>query len=227
VALQIRLTNRDDSAPLTLKLEPRLEPAGSRVHVAPAVIDVPGGDSATARVEVRPPGGMTFSHKPYQLTVACRDVAAPSDDPPLAVLSDAGTVPARLRARVTLPLLLLVAGLLAAGYLVYDGTLKLPGWLPGGPGGAPAAVSVGRPYALLEVFPQQDPSGRSQADDAFARLNSAGMDVRLVNSLESPDLADGQGGLWVILRDGFGSLDEARAYCDRYRAVAPKCEAFP
>ncbi len=53
------------------------------------------------------------------------------------------------------------------------------------------------------------------------------MPVRLVDSTTTDSIPDTGGGLWVLLHDGFASIDEARQFCDRYRAIAPKCNAVP
>jgi hypothetical protein len=222
VVLQVRLGNRNDS-PLTVKLEPHAERDDVRVEVTPAVIDVSGGEMATARLRLRPRARLAMFATPYEVSVSCKDVAAPADDPPLAVMSDTGTVPSKLGKRVVVPLIVTLLAVVGAATLLLTGAVQLPGRGPGGTSTA-QAEAVSRPYALVDVFPQQGGLGRQLADAARARLTEQGMAVRLVDSTKSPDLADGQGGLWVLLQDGFGSTEEARAYCDRYRPLAPKCE---
>ncbi|HEU5111242.1 MAG TPA: hypothetical protein VFT95_22100 [Micromonosporaceae bacterium] len=228
VTLQVRLGNRAD-VPLTLKLEPKLESDDCRAEPVPAVIDVPGGEMATAKVNVRP-RRLSVSRKAYDLSMACRDVAAPADGPPLAVLTDSGNVPPRLGPRFTVPLVLLLLLIGLAGAGLATGRVKLPERLPfvGGGDSAPgvAQVRIAKPFVVTEVFLKGTPDGRSAADDAVARMTAAGMSVKLVDSTTSPDLADGEGGFWVVLKDGFGTVGEAQSFCDRFRAVAPKCEIF-
>jgi hypothetical protein len=229
VVLQVRLGNRDD-APLTLKMEPKLESESEgRVDAVPAVIDVPGGEMATARIRVRPGGRMSTRRSAYNVSVACKDVAAPADWPPLAILTDSGTVPPRFGPRFTVPFVLVLLLAAAAGAALATGRIDLPDRIrPGGGGGPDASVErIAKPYAVAEVFLKEDPAGRQAAEQAVGRMKAAGMSVRLVDSTTSPDLADGGGGLWVVLQDGFGTLGEAQAYCDRFRVVAPKCEAVP
>jgi hypothetical protein len=226
VVLQVRLGNRDD-APLTLKLEPKVEAEG-RADAVPAVIDVPGGEMATAKIHVRPAGRASMRQTNYSVSVACKDVAAPADWPPLAVLTDSGTVPPKLGPRFTVSLVLVLLLAAAAGAALATGRIGLPDRIRPGGGGPDAGVEqIDKPYAVAEVFLKQDPAGRQAAEQAVARMKTAGMSVRLVDSTTSPDLSDGGGGLWVVLQDGFGTLGEAQAYCDRFRVVAPKCEAVP
>ena len=117
--------------------------------------------------------------------------------------------------------------LAATGAVLFAGRIDL--W-PGGGGkspGTPEQVRVTKPYALVEVFPRREGAGRAEADAALARLTAAGMPVRLVDSTQSPDVADGPGGLFVLLQDGFPSVEQAQAYCNQFRAVAPRCDVVP
>jgi hypothetical protein len=82
---------------------------------------------------------------------------------------------------------------------------------------------VSRPYALIDVFAQGD-AGLAAAQTARDRLAGAGMPVRLVDSRASDEAADGPRGLWVLLQDGMSTVDGVRAYCDRYRRIAPNCQ---
>jgi hypothetical protein len=80
---------------------------------------------------------------------------------------------------------------------------------------------------LVAVFPQSGGAGRAAADQELARLTAAGMPVRLVDSTRSDQVADGRDGLFVLLQDGFASVADAEAYCDRFRATAPACNVVP
>jgi hypothetical protein len=96
---------------------------------------------------------------------------------------------------------------------------------------APAPVaSIGRPYALVEVIPHRGADGgRAAAEAAKGRLDTAGMPVRLVDSLNSDVLDDTPAGtgFWVLLQDGFPTVDAAQAFCTQWRVVAPKCAVSP
>jgi hypothetical protein len=249
----ISLTNRGDAS-LTVGLAARVQPPGAKVVVTPKVVDVPGDGSATATVRVRPRRAVIGTATPFALSVACTDAAAPHEMPPLATISAAGTAKPRMRrgpARVLGIALLLVA---TAATLVLTGTVDMltgERWQPlrrnaaatspstaqpgvAQPGAAQPGTDVSRPdtvvrrpYALVEVFAKDGAAGRAAAEAARARLAAAGMPVRLVDSTATDQVADGPTGLWVLLQDGMPTVDAVRAYCDRYRPVAPKCEVVP
>jgi hypothetical protein len=221
------LCNRG-AALLTVRLAARLDPPGAPVVVEPPIVALPGGQSTTVRVRARPKPRLVGSASLYAVEVDCHDV---TDDgaPPLATAEATGRVPPRLgrTPAAVLAVFLLVAVMSAA--VLIGGVVDLPGRGRTPPASAPpAATQVRRPYALIDVFPRHDgPGGRADAEALLARLTAAGMTVRLVDSTTSDDVADGDAGLWVLLRDGMSSMDEVRAYCDRYRAIAPKCDVVP
>lgn len=225
---RLRLSNRGDS-PLTLRLEPTVEPSGGQVTVDPVVVDVPRGETVTVQVRVRPRIHLVGSDTPYAVSVSCRDAAAAEDAPPLATVEGTGTAGPRLGRAPAAVLTVTLLVLVAAGAVVLGGLIDLPGRQRTAPPKTTApTVDVQRPYALVDVFPRQDgPAGRPAAEATLARLTAAGMPVRLVDSTATEVVADGQGGLWVLLQDGFSSIAETRAYCDQYRMVAPKCDVIP
>jgi hypothetical protein len=49
----------------------------------------------------------------------------------------------------------------------------------------------------------------------------------MVDSLSTDLIPDDGGGFWVVVKDGFADAAEAGAYCDRFRAAAPKCRVSP
>jgi hypothetical protein len=220
-------------ADLMVTLEPLLHPAGGGATVDPPVLEILAERGATARVRARPRRPLLGRPRPYALRVSCRDAGAEPGTAPLARADASGTAPPWVSrgGLAALAAVVVLAGA-AAG-------VAATGWRPAGLGGAggpaaggggsssavpPPAVTVRRPYALVESFPQVGAGSRAGADQALARLTGAGVSVRLVDSLDSPDIADGQGGFWVLVRDGFASPDEARAFCDQHRVVAPRCE---
>jgi len=223
----LRLANRGESA-LTVRLEAKLDPPG-RITVSPATVDIPGNGVVIATVRARPRVPLVGSPARYLVSVACRDAVAESEAAPLATVEDDGTVKARVGRKPAgiLATTLLVVAALAA--VVIGADLRLPGRDSDPPpaSGGPPATAVTRPYVLVDVFPQRDTASRGTAEAALARLTAAGMPVRLVDSTTSDVVADGDGGLWVLLQDGLSSVDEARGYCDRYRSVAPKCDVVP
>ena len=51
--------------------------------------------------------------------------------------------------------------------------------------------------------------------------------MRVVDSLTSDELEDGDTGYWVLLRDGFASAEAADVYCKQYKVIAPDCQVVP
>jgi hypothetical protein len=97
-----------------------------------------------------------------------------------------------------------------------------------GPGAGPLpGVDPVQGFYVVYVPPTavDDPATQGVADKEAARLQRAGIPAVLVNSLQSQRLADGPGGLWVVLRDGFATYEDALAECDKHRDVAPDCYA--
>jgi hypothetical protein len=229
----VALTNRCEAS-LTVALEAKVDPAPKKSIVDPPVVELPGGQSVTARIRVRPRRAVIGSPSPYRLAVSCRDAAA-EDAQPLVTVTAVGIARPRLRSRTATVLTCLVLVLGIAAGLMFTGRIDAPAWVPWQPSArdaptgpnAPAAADVRRPYALVDVFTQQGDAGRVAAEAARTRLAAAGMPVRLVDSRASDQVADGPGGLWVLLQDGMPTVEAVRAYCDRYRPLAPKCDVVP
>jgi hypothetical protein len=223
--LRLEVTNRGD-APLTLRLEPRLEPARGRVRAEPAVLDVPKGATASAQINARPPRSMLRRTRQYTVRVDCRDATA-DDAAALGTAEATVTAPPRLRLRLAtlttvLSVLILLAGVGFAGWRLTE-RFRQPD--PPSADASRPTEQVRKPYAMVDVFPRNaGPTGAGAAQAALARLNAAGLGVRMVDSTTSDDIPDPGDGLLVLLRDGFSSLAEAQAYCDRHRAIAPRCD---
>jgi hypothetical protein len=104
---------------------------------------------------------------------------------------------------------------------------------PAGPAGAsgggatPGVEPVRGNFYVVYVPPTavDDPPAQGRADAAVSRLQRAGVQAVLVNSLQSQRLPDGPNGagLWVVLRDGFDTYEEALAECNKHLDVAPEC----
>lgn len=222
--LRMQVTNRGAS-PVTLRLEASLDPPRGRVHADPAVLDVPRGGSASAQVLVRPRRRLSGRPSRYTVRVAARD-AAGDGGPPVATAEAVATARPGAGRRPVLILLCVLVGLGLVAALGWQVARRLPGRGDGSGADRPAAGSVRRPYVLVGVYPRQ-PAGRSAAEAALSRYTAAGMPVRLVDSTTTDAVADPGGGLYVILHDGFRSVDEARRFCDRFRTAAPKCDVVP
>ena len=208
----------------TVRVEAKLHPAGGRVDVEPARLELPAGGSASAHVEVRAPALVVGGSIPYVVTLSCHDDAGGPDSPALATVDETGQSPARVGRAAAAGLTALLV-LLAAGAVLFGGWARLTG-RESAPDATTEEVRVRAPYAFVEAF-QRGGQGTASAEAALARLNAAGMPVRLVDSTRSPDLADGPDGLMVLLQDGFASAAEAQAYCDKHRALAPRCRVVP
>lgn len=225
--LRLTVTNQGHQ-PVTLMLDARTNPPGAHVLVEPAVLDVPRSATGSAHVTVRPDGALVRSRTTYTVSVSGRDAAA-DNRTALFTVDGLATVGRQLGGR-TLKVGLVVLVLLALAATMW---WWLAPRLPGGsdPGTNPTGAStVHRPYALIAVFPRQEgPNGKGAAETTLARLKQAGMSARMVDSTTTDSVGDGADGtgFWVLLHDGFASVDEARTFCERYRPVAPQCVATP
>jgi hypothetical protein len=145
-------------------------------------------------------------------------------------VTHAGIAKARLsRPAATIIGLLLVGSLTAGGVFVARmGVLpdRFTSFTAGGLIGGSPKDPVSTPYALVDVFPI---GSLGAAESTRDRLNSAGMNVRVVDSRKSGVLADGPDGLGyqVLMRDGFGTPEAVQAYCDQYLVIAPNCQVVP
>lgn len=228
-------SNRPTAVRISTKLDP---PLGS-AEAQPAAVQLDAGVSLTASIHAKPTRPIFGTPKPYALIVAVHDAADP-DGPPL--LAEVGTGIRRPRvANWVAGTAAIVLALGATAAVAFSG-VRLP--FPGRGRGAattaqvaappvPAAttitpVTVGRPYALVEVLPHRGADGGKAAAEAErAKLAAAGMPIRLVDSLASDVLADQGTGFWVLLQDGFTTPEAAEAYCTQWRLVAPLCKVTP
>jgi hypothetical protein len=235
VALEV--TNSGPSA-VTVLIEPRLEPDAGKVSVKPTVLDVQPGEPATAQIRVRPKRRFSGPPTKYALVVDCSDIADETEGAPPLVSTEIDRMNrSRLGRRTPTVLAVVLIVAMTVGAVVYLGWKpRIPTFLRTASGKAPAATTparppapqVRRPYVLIDVFPQSGADrGKPQADAALAALKAAGMSPRLIDASGGVVVAGRQGQLWVILQDGFASIEEARGYCDQFRPVAPKCEAVP
>lgn len=246
VTVTVTVENAGSSA-VTLGVRPRLEMVGEKISsgrasrratASPSLLEIAPGSSMVATVVGRPKRALFAAKRPYVLSVRCVDLVEESaaalrsdggsptgaEPPaPLATVTHAGIARARLSGPAATIIGLLLVGSLTAGGVWVARMGVLPDRL-GGLGGLAAGSPkdpVSAPYALVDVFPL------SRLDDAQAerdRMNSAGMNVRVIDSRTSDLIADGPEGLHVLIRDGFGSPEAVKAYCDQYTVIAPNCQ---
>jgi hypothetical protein len=226
----LRLAN-EGNAPAPVRVAAELDPPAGSVTADPPAVQIEPGGSVTAVVRARPARPLVGTPRPYWVVVTVTDAHDP-DRPPLLTATGKGTrKPWAATWMAGAAAIILVAALVAA--LALSGVrLALPGSRRAAPAGppasAPAAVTVGRPYALIDVFPHHgDDGGRAAAEAARVRLTDAGMPVKLVDSLASDAVADGGTGFWVLLEDGFPTAEAAQAFCTQWKLVAPKCTVTP
>jgi hypothetical protein len=197
-----------------------------RFAVAPAESEVPPGGSTTALVSVRTrQPRLAGRPQRHGFAVEYRGIDAGS----------AGRLSASFEQRAVLPTAVaVVLGLLAAallvGAVILGVRLLVPaGGASGGPGGgpgptAPAAEPVTGFYVLYgPPTPVDDVVNAKAAEQMAARLQQAGVNARVVNSLQSEQLDDGPRGLLYVLQDGFPNEQSAQAECAARRALAPAC----
>lgn len=226
----LRLVN-ESPAPAPVRVRVELDPPAGSVTAEPAALRLDAGESQTVVIRARPARPVMGSPKPYFVVVAVDDAIDP-DLPPLVKATAGGKRKPRV-ANWVAGAAAIVLALAATAAVAFSG-VRLP--LPGNRRAAPApvapasaavaaaATAVSRPYSLVDVFPHRGPDGgRASAEAARTRLADAGMPVRLVDSLTSDVLADQGAGFWVLLQDGFPTVEAAQAYCTQWKLIAPKC----
>jgi hypothetical protein len=222
----LRLAN-DTRTPAPLRITAQLDPPGGSVTVEPDAVLLEPGMTATVAIKARPSRPITGSARPFAVVVKVIDVYD-TERAPYLTEAAAGTRKPRVPTLVLGTIAVLIALGATAAIAINGGGRGLLS-LRGGKSTAtaPAAVTpvtVGRPYALVEVFPHKGADGGKAAAQAEqAKLTAQGMPLRLVDSLSSDVLSDENGGFWVLLQDGFTGSQQAEAYCAQWRSVAPKC----
>lgn len=195
-----------------------LDPPTGTATATPDTVELAAGASVSATVRARPRRPLLGAPTTYATVLTLHG----ADEAPLAQLSAEAALKPWLPTRLTavVSALVLLGGTTAL--VLYRTGFAIPG-LSARP--ATSAPPFKRPYVLVEVFPHRGADGgRGAAEAAQQQLRTAGMTVRLVDSLSTDQLDDaGGGGFWVLLQDGFADATQAKAYCDRFRAIAPKC----
>lgn len=221
----LRLVNETRyTAPL--RITAQLDPPSGSASVQPDAVLLEPGAAAIVAVRARPGRPLTGQAKKFALVVKVSDAYDAERAPYLTEVATGRRKP-RVPTFVLGTLAVLIAlGATATIALTRDRDLLPFGKGKGaGPDQPVAQVTVGRPYALIDVFPHRGADGgKADADAAKARLDAQGMPVRLVDSLASDVLADDGAGFWVLLQDGFAGTAQAEAFCARWRSVAPKCQ---
>ncbi|MFI7601333.1 hypothetical protein [Actinoplanes sp. NPDC049681] len=226
-AFDLRLVNNGDGQ-AAVRITTTLEPPLGSVEAQPAAARLDAGETVTASVRARPKRPLTGTPKPYAVVVSVHDALDP-DRPALFTATGTGSRRPRVTSWMAGTVAIVLALAATAAVALSGVRMPLPGHRKAAkpPPSAPAptaAVPVRRPYALVEVFPHRGADGgRAVAEAAQTRLTGAGMPVRLVDSLTSDVLADDGSGFWVLLQDGFTSVDAAQSYCGEWRRVAPQC----
>ncbi|MEV6596426.1 hypothetical protein AB0M36_06100 [Actinoplanes sp. NPDC051346] len=230
-AFDLRLTNNSDG-PAAVRIAATLDPPLGSVDAQPAAARLGPGETLTASVRSRPKRPLMGTPKPYAVVVSVQDALDP-DRPALVKALGTGSRKPRVTSWMAGAAAIVLAVAATVAVALSDVRIPLPGQraatpppsalTPSAP--APLApVSVSLPYALVEVFPHRGADGgKGVAEAARARLAGAGMPIRLVDSLTSDVLADEGSGFWVLLQDGFASVDAAQSYCTQWRQVAPRC----
>jgi hypothetical protein len=222
----LRLAN-DTRVQAPLRVTAQLDPPSGSVTVEPEAVLLEPGSAAVVAVRAKPGRPFTGSPRSFAVVVKVSDAYDADREPYLTEVAS-GT----RKSRVPTTVLFVTATVLAIGA---SAAILLTGdhnFLPFGKKNAAATttaaaakVTIGKPYALVDVFPHRGADGgKGAADAALARLQAAGMPVRLVDSLASDTLADDPDGYWVLLQDGFGSPQAAEQYCTQWRSAAPKCK---
>jgi hypothetical protein len=221
----LRLVN-DSDRPAPVRIAAELDPPAGSVAADPAAVRLQPGESRTAVVRAKPARPVLGTPRPYFVVVAVTDADDP-DRPPLFTATGTGSRKPRVRGWMAATAAIVLALAATAAVALSGVRLPLPGSRRAAPPAAapsPTAVQISRPYVLVEVFPRRGADGGKAAAEAQqAKLAAAGMPVKLVDSLASEVLADQGTGFWVLLQDGFATIEAAQAFCTQWRTVAPRC----
>jgi hypothetical protein len=199
-----------------------------RFAVAPPEAEVPPGGSATALVSVRTrQPRLAGRPEKHGFAVEYRGLDAGSAGRLTAMFEQRGVLPTALAVVVWLLGAALLVGAVFVGVKLLwpeGGPARGPG---GGPGPtAPAAEPVSGHIVMYgPPTPVDDVVNAKAAEQFAARLQQAGVNARVVNSLQSDQLDDGPRGLLYVLQDGFPDEQSAQAECAARRALAPACVA--
>jgi hypothetical protein len=224
----LRLAN-DTRVQAPLRITAELDPPSGSVTVEPTAVLLEPGSAAVVAVSAKPRRPFSGSPRSFAVVVKVSDAYDAERAPYLTEVAT-GTRKSRVPTTVLfVTAIVLAVGASAAILLTGDHNFLPFGTKKAGTATtAPAKVTVGTPYAMVDVFPHTGTDGgKGAADAALTKLQAAGMPVRLVDSLASDTLDDGPDGLWVLLQDGFGSTQAAENYCAQWRTVAPKCKVTP
>jgi hypothetical protein len=210
-----------------LRITAQLDPPSGSARVEPDAVLLEPGMKAQVTVRAKPGRPITGQPRSWALVVKVCDVYDAEREPYLTQVATGRSKP-MVRAYVLATVAALVCVAAAAAIALNGGGKGLFSFRGKNAATTPAAVTpvtVGRPYALIEVFPHKGADGGKAAAQAEQqKLAGQGMPLRLVDSLSSDVLADEQGGFWVLLQDGFQGTAQAEAYCAQWRTVAPKCQ---
>ncbi|MBB4762391.1 hypothetical protein ACFQFC_40165 [Amorphoplanes digitatis] len=228
----LRLGN-DGGYPADLRISAKLDPPGGSAEARPEAARLEAGASLSVVLHARPARPLVGAPRPYAVIVSVYDGAA-EDRRPLLTAVGTGTRRPRLPNWAAGTIAVLLALGATAAVAISGVRMPLPGRNraaapPSVAASAPVpAAPVGRPFVLVDVFPHRGADGGQAAAEAQrAKLAAAGMQVRLVDSLASDELADDGAGFWVLLHDGFASPGAAQDFCTQWRTVAPKCTVTP
>ncbi|MFI5891560.1 hypothetical protein ACIA5D_15765 [Actinoplanes sp. NPDC051513] len=210
-----------------LRITAQLDPPSGSARVEPDAVLLEPGMKAQVTVRAKPGRPITGQPRSWALVVKVSDVYDAEREPYLTQVATGRSKPV-VRAFVLATVAALVCVAAAAAIALNGGgkgLFSFRGKNAATTQPAVTPVTVGRPYALIEVFPHKGADGGKAAAQAEQqKLAAQGMPLRLIDSLSSDVLADEQGGFWVLLQDGFQGTAQADAYCAQWRTVAPKCQ---
>jgi hypothetical protein len=226
----LRLVNESDR-PAPVRIAVELDPPAGSVAADPAAVRLEPGESRTTVVRAKPARPVLGAERPYFVVVSVTDAEDP-DRAPLLTATGTGSRKPRVRGWMAGTAAIVLALAATAAVALSDVRLPLPGSKRAAAPAAtpsPTAVTISRPYVLVAVFPRRGggDGGRPAAEAEQAKFAAAGMPVKLVDSYASDVLADQGTGFWVLLQDGFATVEAAQAFCTQWRTVAPRCSVTP
>lgn len=191
--------------------------------MVPGEFDLDGGETNTSYLAVRP-------RHPKLIGAAVTHPFLVEHRGPTGAVDH---LPQRFEQRPVLgPVTGALAALLLLGAVALGGLLVWPSLRhPGAGTAATSATASGGAlhgsYVIWAATPVADLGNQTAPARLVARLQTAGVPARVVDTRTSPQLAQSAQPAFLVVQDGYSDVAAAQAACVAHRDIAPACFAVP